>query len=59
MATALHCDGPGCDTWTIGLTDGWWHVARIDTPQGTAWHFCSPNCMAAWAAAQPWTEEVA
>lgn len=52
MSRAWHCDGFGCDTWTLGLgLDGW--VMIVDDG-----HFCGWGCLAAFAASKPWVQTV-
>lgn len=50
MSTALHCDGPGCDTWQkVGDMDhqqGW---VKVDEDARHPKHFCSWRCVRAFA----------
>lgn len=56
---AWHCDDENCDSWAKAnsiLTQTWLTVTDHFNNQ---WHFCTPDCLMCWAAAnsEP-TEEI-
>lgn len=55
MATAIHCDGPGCTSWQRDhephrICDaGWLHIQYVHD-HSEMWHFCTWDCVMAYAA---------
>lgn len=59
MTLALHCDGPGCDTWARYGTAGYTQfVTLYDTDDDCLGHFCTLWCMTRWGAQRSEPTEV-
>lgn len=52
MSLATRCDGPGCNTWTRTLLDGWVQVIELPCilEYDHAMDFCSWDCLLKYAA---------
>ena len=47
MSRAWHCDGPGCDTWTVNQLDTMrWPILTATQ------HFCTWDCIMRFAASK-------
>lgn len=44
----MHCDGPGCDTWTTGTTGAFIRVEEFGAR--TEFDFCTWDCLLKFAA---------
>ena len=53
MTMQAHCNGPDCNTW--GDWAEWMELIGWDDQP---LHFCSWNCVGAYAANMPWMEVV-
>jgi hypothetical protein len=61
VSMGTHCDGPGCDTWTRTMLEGWVQVIELPCASDCKYarHFCSWDCLLRFGAAKEPIEDYA